>query len=262
VWFAGGHCDVGGGNETDEDVKYDTYSPSLANIPLRWMIGELHIASKKYNLNIRWRHERLPRYGICLRVPVPYTNETGLDPDYSPPVLDDDPQNNPSERPRISGSETALSRPSPYRLPRKAIFGEREPDRNGILIHPDYHNADLKRDIEDALWCWKSTSKIILMMMWWFFEFFPFLVSSQSEVTREWKTIPRVNFFRAREAPKDVVPSSEELVSDAPGWREFLGSHSKALFHKSVSERMELKRGYRPAAWGKNMEEWKEWAPP
>ncbi|KAI0042994.1 hypothetical protein FA95DRAFT_1460743, partial [Auriscalpium vulgare] len=35
VWFAGCHCDVGGGSVPD------TAPHALANIPLRWMVQEI-----------------------------------------------------------------------------------------------------------------------------------------------------------------------------------------------------------------------------
>lgn len=41
VWFAGTHCDVGGGNTKDSE----TYA--LANIPLRWMVKEILAADPK-----------------------------------------------------------------------------------------------------------------------------------------------------------------------------------------------------------------------
>ncbi|PVF92195.1 hypothetical protein CPB86DRAFT_769670 [Serendipita vermifera] len=41
VWFAGCHCDVGGGNYKDEEVD----AHKLANISLRWMLNEIHTHS-------------------------------------------------------------------------------------------------------------------------------------------------------------------------------------------------------------------------
>ncbi|KAI0800498.1 hypothetical protein C8Q74DRAFT_1214409 [Fomes fomentarius] len=54
VWFAGCHCDVGGGSVLDE-TKY-----SLARIPLRWMIRECF----RTNTGIRFHAELLKEIGL------------------------------------------------------------------------------------------------------------------------------------------------------------------------------------------------------
>ncbi|KAH9932126.1 uncharacterized protein BXZ73DRAFT_101501 [Epithele typhae] len=54
VWFAGNHCDVGGGNVTS-DVPH-----SLSRIPLRWMIRECF----KMDTGIRFHGELLRRIGM------------------------------------------------------------------------------------------------------------------------------------------------------------------------------------------------------
>ncbi|TFK86941.1 hypothetical protein K466DRAFT_491820 [Polyporus arcularius HHB13444] len=54
VWFAGCHCDIGGGNVTDDTPH------SLARIPLRWMIREVF----KTNTGIRFHAELLRRIGL------------------------------------------------------------------------------------------------------------------------------------------------------------------------------------------------------
>lgn len=54
VWFAGCHCDVGGGSVLDE-TKY-----SLARIPLRWMIRECF----RTNTGIRFHAELLKEVGL------------------------------------------------------------------------------------------------------------------------------------------------------------------------------------------------------
>ncbi|KAI0640162.1 hypothetical protein C8Q77DRAFT_114336 [Trametes polyzona] len=54
VWFAGCHCDVGGGSVTD-DIPH-----TLARIPLRWMIRECF----KTNTGIRFHGELLKKIGL------------------------------------------------------------------------------------------------------------------------------------------------------------------------------------------------------
>ncbi|KAL7285026.1 hypothetical protein ACG7TL_000116 [Trametes sanguinea] len=54
VWFAGCHCDVGGGSVADDTPH------TLARIPLRWMIRECF----KMNTGIRFHGELLKRIGL------------------------------------------------------------------------------------------------------------------------------------------------------------------------------------------------------
>ncbi|KAI0778878.1 hypothetical protein BD413DRAFT_120574 [Trametes elegans] len=54
VWFAGCHCDIGGGSVTDDTPH------TLARIPLRWMIRECF----KTNTGIRFHGELLKRIGL------------------------------------------------------------------------------------------------------------------------------------------------------------------------------------------------------
>ncbi len=196
VWFAGTHCgryihyplwpmltvvvppDVGGGNAADE-AKHDEYSPALANIPLRWMISELYDADKKYNLNIRWRARQLPFFGI--RLPsILDIKVTGLDPDYLPLVLDDEAEPQPAE-----------PQPDPLDLPLPATFTCTKTDKNGALIDLEFHNADLKQEIQSEMWRWNGVGPIIKMFMWWSFEFIPFMTYYRNKVTEQWESRPR-----------------------------------------------------------------------
>ncbi|KIJ51595.1 hypothetical protein M422DRAFT_120651, partial [Sphaerobolus stellatus SS14] len=54
VWFAGCHCDVGGGS-VENHVR-----PNLAHIPLRWMIREIF----KANIGIIFNIEALLIIGM------------------------------------------------------------------------------------------------------------------------------------------------------------------------------------------------------
>ncbi|KAI0800501.1 hypothetical protein C8Q74DRAFT_1364224 [Fomes fomentarius] len=62
VWFAGGHCDVGGGSVPNETLH------SLSRIPLRWMIRECFRA----NTGIRFRPESLRNVGLDLATLHPH----------------------------------------------------------------------------------------------------------------------------------------------------------------------------------------------
>lgn len=73
VWFAGGHCDVGGGNVSN-DEKY-----VAANIPLRWMVRETF----RCDTGILWDIAQVKRFtGLTpgmlfpeVIVPLPSTND-------------------------------------------------------------------------------------------------------------------------------------------------------------------------------------------
>ncbi|EEB99946.1 hypothetical protein MPER_00241, partial [Moniliophthora perniciosa FA553] len=54
VWFAGGHCDVGGGSVPNETRA------NLARIPLRWMVRECF----KANTGIMFDVDRLEKIGL------------------------------------------------------------------------------------------------------------------------------------------------------------------------------------------------------
>jgi len=82
VWFAGAHCDVGGGSVPNETAN------NLARIPLRWMIRECFIN----NTGILFHSAELDELGICpttlwpvVKIPTPpephSTKQTDVDMD-------------------------------------------------------------------------------------------------------------------------------------------------------------------------------------
>ncbi|KAI0269949.1 hypothetical protein BC834DRAFT_967664 [Gloeopeniophorella convolvens] len=83
VWFAGDHCDVGGGNARDADPH------ALSNIPLRWMVREIMLAQcdilldnaalKRLSIPITIEEAFLPR-------PTPDLAAPGGGPPVTPPA--------------------------------------------------------------------------------------------------------------------------------------------------------------------------------
>ncbi|KAF8330812.1 uncharacterized protein EI90DRAFT_3124026 [Cantharellus anzutake] len=289
VWFAGGHCDVGGGNAPDDkpwneidkqDPNEPRYSPSLANIPLRWMIREFYEADLKYNLNIRWRSIRLARYGIYLP-PIIYTNNDDSDLNVA---LDDDPGNRNLRRTQNSADDrsSALpisgSTPSPpvggtadssrlapseivvkptdadkeklKKHPRRATFLRSKEFRSGVKYDLDFFDRDLKAESYDELWRWDNLSfdTIAAMLLWWTLELMPFMRHVQNKHTFLWESKLRFNIFRARDIHRGAVPEHTDALSKR--WLEFLTNRSKPSYHWSVRERMKHKPGYRPRPWG------------
>ncbi|KAF8330873.1 uncharacterized protein EI90DRAFT_3016691 [Cantharellus anzutake] len=291
VWFAGGHCDVGGGNVPDDKPWNEIdklgpneprYSPSLANIPLRWMIREFYEADLKYNLNIRWRSVRLARYGIYLP-PIIYTNDDGSDFNIT---LDDDLENrylrraqNPADR-RSSTLPTSGRPPSPLvggntdpsriapsdvlvkptdadkkvlgRHPRRANFLRSKEFKSGVKYDLDFFERDLKAESYDELWRWDriTFSAIVTMLWWWVLELAPLMRHVQNKHTFLWESKLRCNLFNPRDIHRGAVPQHTDALSKR--WVEFLTNRSKPSYHWSVRERMKHKRGYRPRHWGDN----------
>jgi hypothetical protein len=111
VWFAGCHCDVGGGS-----VSNDT-KPNLARIPLRWMIRECF----KSKSGIMFHSELL--------------KEVGLDPDALDPVVKPRPPALPVGQNRIQ------------RVPKTSLFSQ---GKNKPAV-PVQHQSEEEMELADAL---------------------------------------------------------------------------------------------------------------
>ncbi|EJF67348.1 hypothetical protein DICSQDRAFT_77001 [Dichomitus squalens LYAD-421 SS1] len=117
VWFAGCHCDVGGGSVADSEKH------SLARIPLRWMVRECF----RTNTGIRFHAELLKDVGLDPQnlwphVKDPYEFGPGLE--HAPQI----PPLHPS--PRIS-----LDPPTPPEKSRQDVESKYV-HANGIFAHP------------------------------------------------------------------------------------------------------------------------------
>jgi len=266
VWFAGDHCDVGGGHEKDDDksIKPDEnnikYTPALSNIPLRWMIREFYEAGRNKELNIRWRNTRLARYGIFLPA-IEYTND---DPKDASAILDDDKvrkerQERQERRERLlkvdlsQEPETVkfdTTEEVKKKYPRRAKFTRSKVFRSGVMIDLDFHDRDVTARHYDALWNWDnfSFSHIMGMGLWWFLEFIPYMNTVQNKKTNLWESKISFNLFRHRDIPRDNTEPAH-LEKARGEWKEFLIKRSKPHIHSSVVERMDQKPDYRPRPW-------------
>ncbi|KAF8330823.1 uncharacterized protein EI90DRAFT_3059388 [Cantharellus anzutake] len=263
VWFAGGHCDVGGGNELDDkpgnecsDKDESKYSPALANISLRWMIRELHEANEKYFLNVRWRPIRLACYGVILPE-IPYTNDGCNTTVPKAAATRNNSVQHPSVRkfqPRDTDVEELKKNPE------RAKFLRYQEFKTGVIYDRDFIKKDLAAPAYDELWKWDECTfgGIISMLFWWFLELAPLMTSVQNKHTFLWESKFRFNLFQPRHIPRDPTPDVYEgALSDS--WVKFLEDRSKPRYHWSVSERMKIKPDYCPRPWraDKNIE--KNW---
>ncbi|KAI5825574.1 hypothetical protein K523DRAFT_282790 [Schizophyllum commune Tattone D] len=114
VWFAGCHCDIGGGSVRNEERH------SLARIPLRWMIRQCFLLET----DILFHRDLLPK--------------VGLDPEALWPVVrpKDEVKVKPMETSSFSSS-TASAKDEP------TFLGEEEEDRRDALS-PVYDQLSLK----------------------------------------------------------------------------------------------------------------------
>ncbi|KAL1716855.1 hypothetical protein EV715DRAFT_254601 [Schizophyllum commune] len=114
VWFAGCHCDIGGGSVRNEERH------SLARIPLRWMIRQCFLLQT----DILFHRDLLPK--------------VGLDPETLWPVV------RPKDEVKVKPMETSSSSSSSASARDKAAFlGEEEEDRRDALS-PVYDQLSLK----------------------------------------------------------------------------------------------------------------------
>uniref|UniRef100_D8QL12 T6SS Phospholipase effector Tle1-like catalytic domain-containing protein n=1 Tax=Schizophyllum commune (strain H4-8 / FGSC 9210) TaxID=578458 RepID=D8QL12_SCHCM len=114
VWFAGCHCDVGGGSVRNDERH------SLARIPLRWMIRQCFLLET----DILFHRELLPK--------------VGLDPETLWPVV------RPKDEVKVKPMETSSSSSSAASTKDEARFlGEEEEDRRDALS-PVYDQLSLK----------------------------------------------------------------------------------------------------------------------
>ncbi|KAF8330822.1 uncharacterized protein EI90DRAFT_3059385 [Cantharellus anzutake] len=304
VWFAGGHggmvaclrptspshspiLDVGGGNELDDkprnefsDKDESMYSPALANIPLRWMIHELHKANKKYCLNVRWRPIRLAHYGVLLPE-IPYTNDdrdlfgrhptTSADKaglvigSYPSSTTDgsrspvDEVSNPNSPPPDVGEFIWDAAEEEQKNHPRRAKFLRYRVFSSGVIYDQDFAKKDLAAPAYDELWKWDECTfdGIMSMLLWWFLELTPSIISVQNKHTFLWESRLRFNFFRPRYIPRGTTPDVYEGTTLSDSWVKFLGARSKPRYHWSVRERMKIKPDYRPRPWraDENIEE-------
>ncbi|KAJ7022588.1 hypothetical protein C8F04DRAFT_1137769 [Mycena alexandri] len=183
VWFAGCHCDVGGGS-----VPNDTRN-SLARIPLRWMIRECF----KADTGILFDAGRL--------------QELGLDPATLYPFVLPRP-------PPLSAEKEIL--PKPQGWLRRLLSGKKRKDDFTMAaeledkpLEKPQPGMEEEEELKDALS--PVYDQLHLNPVWWILEFIPFTFRYQHE--GQWVTEFRANFGRPR-----TIPHQRPHEKDKPSY--------------------------------------------
>ncbi|KAJ7160341.1 hypothetical protein C8R46DRAFT_905851 [Mycena filopes] len=182
VWFAGCHCDVGGGS-----VPNDTRN-SLARIPLRWMIRECF----KADTGIIFDAGRL--------------QELGLDPATLYPFVLPRP-------PRLEAKDAVLL-PQPQGWLRRLLSGKRRKDDMFTMAaeledrplqkpSPGMEEEEERMDALAPIY-----DQLQLSPFWWILEVLPFSFRYQHE--GRWVTEFRPNFGRSRTIPHQRPRESKD----------------------------------------------------
>ncbi|RPD64672.1 hypothetical protein L226DRAFT_528953 [Lentinus tigrinus ALCF2SS1-7] len=242
VWFAGCHCDVGGGSVLDSEKH------SLARIPLRWMIRECF----RTNTGIRFHSELLKDIGLDPDTLYPHAKEgiaygPGLAHAPQIPPLNPSPRISldpptPPERTQadvekqVGHAAAASTSSSPQMHTRhiststaRTLIGtttttagsprfnfHKEP----VEVHVDEEEEEA-RDAACAIY-----DQLQLKLWWWILELLPIEQRKQLP-NNKWKKYTSFNLGRGRTIPADT---------------------GKFFVHRSVKTRMERVRGYKPRA--------------
>jgi hypothetical protein len=176
VWFAGCHCDIGGGS-----VPNGTRN-SLARIPLRWMIRECFRA----NTGIQFYRESFKEIGL--------DPATFLDP--RPPALTPTPA-------LVAQAEAAAhaTEPSDGTLVEQAQASPTA--ASTFKTEEDEELADAVSEMYDQL----SLSK-----PWWILEILPFRHREQNRRSYELKYQWKMNLGHARNVPEPVREKGEKVL--------------------------------------------------
>ncbi|CAK5282832.1 unnamed protein product [Mycena citricolor] len=164
VWFAGCHCDVGGGSVDNETTT------NLARIPLRWMVRECF----KTNSGILFDADGL--------------RSIGLDPDCLYPVVQPRPAPLPLDGAKIQS------------IPRSVAHTHEpeQPARDGALSvksEEELDRADALAPIYDQL---------SLKWFWWLLELLPLRQHYQRDNDTVWATSFGMNLGQGRHVPKQA----------------------------------------------------------
>ncbi|KAL4245308.1 hypothetical protein ABKN59_010399 [Abortiporus biennis] len=204
VWFAGCHCDVGGGSVAN-DVRHN-----LARIPLRWMIRQCFLA----NTGIQF-------YGPLLRT-------VGLDPNALYPIVQSRPAvmtvlptvPTQPQHDRDSTAATLVDSSTPPDETSTVTIGYANqalpvgPD--GQVMNPMSEEEEDLRDLMSPIY-----DQLSLVWGWWLLELVPMRHRVQAE-NNVWGGKWSVNLGHGRKIPKRTQKRGELMV------------------HRSVKVRMEL----------------------
>lgn len=178
VWFAGCHCDVGGGSVSNKTRH------SLARIPLRWMIRECF----KANTGIMFETESL--------------KEIGLDPSTLYPFVTPRPPPLP-----VKQEEHKIRKPPADPIPVRlhATLTKKRPAEvhaQHVAAAPvPFLGSEEEEELMDALA--PAYDQLKMRKFWWLLEIMPLHLRYQRG-NNEWVTRIGSNFARPRFIPKQI----------------------------------------------------------
>ncbi|KAF8962961.1 hypothetical protein BDZ97DRAFT_1920088 [Flammula alnicola] len=177
VWFAGCHCDIGGGSVGNGA------SPCLARIPLRWMLRECF----KTETGILFHIDGL--------------KHVGLDPAALYPVVLPRP---PALPLNTYSAETSLIQPIPKNEP--ACCDDHDDDGEDLLFGEELKETEEEADLKDALA--PVYDQLSLKWHWWLLEVLPtklrFQQAKDDDDSKEWEwaTKLHMNMGEGRHIPR------------------------------------------------------------
>ncbi|KAK7026863.1 hypothetical protein VNI00_015405 [Paramarasmius palmivorus] len=212
VWFAGAHCDVGGGS-----VK-DTETVNLAQIPLRWMVRECFEAET----GIMFSANEL--------------RSIGIDPDSIPVKEWDESNNKDGGEERSQGNKRNTDNSSSRSPEAAAQVIETKRNDYSTQNHRDTMSSSIER-IEKARKDAVSPmyDRLRNNRFWWLLEITPWMriYPKEDKMRRPWRRLG-LNLGTGRIIPFPLSGETEQ--------------ESTVKVHKSVRTRMIEEEGYRPRA--------------
>ncbi|QRW21259.1 choline transport protein [Rhizoctonia solani] len=170
VWFAGAHCDVGGGSVPNETPN------NLARIPLRWMIRECFLN----NTGILFHSAELEEIGLSpptlwptVKIPTPIAD--GHKPQASDATMVDSPE---EVRDDPMSSKTKIN-------------GVEPPKTMSALVPPEFIKLGSEADAKDALE--PIYDQLSIAKWWWILELLPMKKRYQRH-DKSWSTWLSINF--------------------------------------------------------------------
>ncbi|KAF8323165.1 hypothetical protein DL93DRAFT_2162355 [Clavulina sp. PMI_390] len=259
VWFAGSHCDVGGGN------ALDTEPYKLSNIALRWMLREVIHA----DTGIVWNRRKMMRFGVPGTEFAPQTTRIPVSPSVNKSMFKNAKKAAMAQASlKTQGSaqpqQPTLLTDARHRSDDDAKANEKAANGNGLSKRKDStaaetmvgdddggragENDESGQELEsiEVPWWYRDAIEPIRDELnhqpgWWLLELLPFYIKRQDEHSH-WKKYLRVNAFRPRVIPAPPHPENP----NHPDHDHEHGANLPAdtLVHISVKTRMEAPEAY------------------
>ncbi|KAF8527210.1 hypothetical protein JB92DRAFT_3087166 [Gautieria morchelliformis] len=191
VWFAGCHCDIGGG------AVENSRRHNLARIPLRWMIRQCFLA----NTGIRFHGPLLAAIGLDPNTLYPVVKPRPPAVFYSPPQ----PETPPSTRQLLpdqdqdQGCGSAEHPINDAQNASDATVARATPLGYGNVLVSSILSEE-EEDLADAL-C-PMYDQLRLAPLWWLLEGLPMGLDTQRYDNNEWVRHLRINLGQGRKIPR------------------------------------------------------------